>query len=992
MAGHRNVLCTVIHVVGALAIGFDSSVASVVPHHRAHVTPQDHAHADTIRARDQRVICRVLNTAENQAWTVTNANGSISVPAHVPGHVYMDLRRANVTKHDPYFRFEDDAQTWVRNETWVYSLTFDLPGFEATSAIMHDLVFEGIDTVGNVSLNGAFVGVTNNQHRTWTFNVSAIVQNQNNVLQVTLTPATSYADAHASKYPYSIGDETFIPQRVPNKAFVRKQQSDFGWDWGPALVPAGIWRPVVFYQYDVVRITNVVTTVSRIPTDASTWLVCARVHLRLASEALANHYVDVTVAVGDVNGTIAVGTTRGGGVGDAACGVAPQPDSTTDRVVVVSVRVAATDVSLWWPTGYGRQPLYNITTSAKAPETHTAYDTFVHTVGFREIDVVEDDITDASNPGKSFYIRVNGVGVFAKGSNWIPGDAFDNRLTDEGLRRLLVSATEANQNILRVWGGGNYMRDSFWDLCDELGLLVWLDFMHGGGRSPRNAEHVTNWAAEVRQNVRRIASHPCLALYNGNNEGVKAISSVMHGTPVKITGDAQAVAAMDYAALFDSTVRTVVGAEDASRHFHASCPSNGYAVDDLDLGMHIHRMGDPFGGSFGDTRHYDYTSYCLDSSKYPAGRFVSEYGWQSYPSLHTLDAVTLPQDRAWNSTWAAHVQHHPDGNSELAVQNAIFFDPPVASSPRHFDAFVAQTQAVQALCIKTQSEFYRAQRNTTGSRTMGCMYWQLNDIWQAPSWASIEYGGRWKALHYHIKRAYQAIMVFPALTGTTAIPSASLDSNAHHRDVWDPTGARVGIQLVSDLMHAVATVNVSWVLWAWKSDTIVARNSTVVASMPALSVVEVLPSTSLSELLPRGVAATQAVLVVAAGGADPEQQTQNELYLSPFKLIDFSGKRPLVSITVRVTAQADDGVTIELELHSSALVPLLFVDSPLDGRFSDNSFLMLPTEGQDAVAPKMLTFIPWTSSGEPPVDPQAFVQTLTATSVARDIEVQVKRA
>eukprot|EP00041_Stephanoeca_diplocostata_P033318 m.1098586 g.1098586 ORF g.1098586 m.1098586 type:complete len:693 (-) comp24314_c0_seq12:202-2280(-) len=520
----------------------------------------------------------------------------------------------------------------------------------------------------------------------------------------------------------------------------------------------------------------------------------------------------------------------------------------------------------------------------------------------------------------------------------------------------------------------------------------WLDFMHGGGRSPRNAEHVTNWAAEVRQNVRRIASHPCLALYNGNNEGVKAISSVMHGTPVKITGDAQAVAAMDYAALFDSTVRTVVGAEDASRHFHASCPSNGYAVDDLDLGMHIHRMGDPFGGSFGDTRHYDYTSYCLDSSKYPAGRFVSEYGWQSYPSLHTLDAVTLPQDRAWNSTWAAHVQHHPDGNSELAVQNAIFFDPPVASSPRHFDAFVAQTQAVQALCIKTQSEFYRAQRNTTGSRTMGCMYWQLNDIWQAPSWASIEYGGRWKALHYHIKRAYQAIMVFPALTGTTAIPSASLDSNAHHRDVWDPTGARVGIQLVSDLMHAVATVNVSWVLWAWKSDTIVARNSTVVASMPALSVVEVLPSTSLSELLPRGVAATQAVLVVAAGGADPEQQTQNELYLSPFKLIDFSGKRPLVSITVRVTAQADDGVTIELELHSSALVPLLFVDSPLDGRFSDNSFLMLPTEGQDAVAPKMLTFIPWTSSGEPPVDPQAFVQTLTATSVARDIEVQVKRA
>jgi beta-mannosidase len=223
------------------------------------------------------------------------------------------------------------------------------------------------------------------------------------------------------------------------------------------------------------------------------------------------------------------------------------------------------------------------------------------------------------------------------------------------------------------------------------------------------------------------AGHPSLVLYNGNNEGIKAVSSSIHGVPVNPwaneSPDNQAVAFADYTALFDDVVRQVVATEDSTRHYHASCPSNGYLYDDTAQKMSVQRMGDPFDDRFGDTRHYDYTSYCLDSSLFPRGRFVSEYGWQSYPSLATLKPVTEPSDLNINSSWAEHVQHHPDGNPQLLAQNAIFFD-----SPTSFGGFVAQTQAVQALCIATQSRFYRAQRNTSGARTMGCMYWQVSFV------------------------------------------------------------------------------------------------------------------------------------------------------------------------------------------------------------------------------------------------------------------------
>ena len=538
-------------------------------------------------------------------WSLSNANSTVSTAASVPGYVHTTLQSAGVTG-DAYYRFNDDALAWVRQDVWTYTRAFDAPD-AVGSAQRVELCFDGIDTVAEVRLNGALVASTENQHRRYRADVTNRVNPTDNKLRVTIYPAVPYGNAEAAKYPLPVPQEKFQPEQLGNRTFVRKQQCDWGWDWGPALAPAGIWRSVAVEAYDEARITDIVPAVSRAAGGA--WTVSVRVFARFAGTGVAGSFsAQLAGATAVVNATAPA----------ASCLVGP--------AAVLSLSVPESAVKLWWPAGYGAQPLYNLTVVFSGAGGET--DEMTVRVGFREVEVVEDAIDDKTNPGTSFYLRVNGVPIFGKGSNWIPGDAFDTRFSDSDMRRTLQSAVDANQNIVRVWGGGNYQRDAFYDACDELGLMVWLDFMHGGSLSPRHQSHLDNWDAEVRDNVRRIASHPSLVVYCGNNEAFKGISST--GDPVQ---------AMDYAALFDNVVRRAADDEDPARHFHAASPSNGYILDDRDRAMYIHRMGNPFSGAFGDTRHYDYTHYCLDTSLYPRGRFVSEYGWQSFPSFATLSKV-----------------------------------------------------------------------------------------------------------------------------------------------------------------------------------------------------------------------------------------------------------------------------------------------------------------------------------------------------------------
>lgn len=868
-------------------------------------------------------------------WRVRNSNGSIELSAQVPGHVHTDLLRAGKIR-DPFYRFQDDALAWVHEETWTFSLSFDRPPAVSLDARV-DITFMGIDTVADVVLNGHFLGATANQHRRFTFECADYLQQSNNTLQVTVFSALDYALLKAAQYPYRILDETFIPQNLHWSTFVRKQQSDFGWDWGPALMPAGIWRHVLIIPYEEAHIVDVVPTVSR---RGQIWIVSIRVFLR---------------AKGTARGTLAASLE---GVPGAAVEQYAEVLEGTDSPLEISLQVPASLVDLWWPSGYGKQALYNLSVAFRGDAGES--DRHLHRIGFREAEVVEEAINDPEGVGLSFYFRVNGVPIFAKGSNWIPGDAFDNRLGDEQMRRLLESAVEGHQNTLRVWGGGNYPRDDFWEACDELGLLVWLDFMHGGMQAPRDGHHLENWRAEVRDNVRRIAGHPSLITYCGNNEGVKSISaSQWQGDP-----DGQASAAEDYAALFSDVVRRTAWEEDASRHFHASSPSNGFLVDDPGLGLVKLRWGDPFSGNFGDARHYDYTHYCLDSSLYPRGRFIAEYGWQSYPDLETLRPVTEPEDWHWNSSWANHVQHHPDGNRQLIQQNLIFFAPVVGdSSQEQFEAFILQTQAVQALCIGTQTAFYRTLRHVPGARTMGALYWQLNDIWQAPSWASIEYGGRWKLLHYHMKRAFAPFAVTATLTGTTADGRLNASSPA-----------LVAIQLISDLQEVVLA-NVSWAIWSWTGERLQITSKEVQVS--ALGVAPALAPTPIHHVLPLAVPPEACLLVVEVDGTQGDQRlyASTELYFTPFKLAAFPAKQPEVRITFASSASGNTQQAT-FRLVSNAVVPLVTLGTQLEGRFDDNGFLLLPGISKE------VSFVGWTN-----VSVGGLRESLTVRSPVRSLGV-----
>ena len=361
----------------------------------------------------------------------------------------------------------------------------------------------------------------------------------------------------------------------------------------------------------------------------------------------------------------------------------------------------------------------------------------------------------------------------------------------------------------QVWGGGNYQSDTFWELCDELGLMIWLDFQFGGGQVPHDGAFLASVETEVRQQVRRVGHHPSLVMYCGSNEGMKTIG-YSHGSAPAPGTEGKLVEA--YIALYDNIVRRTAAAEDPLRPYHDSSPSNGYTIDDTatrkggavlptyppyrPLGMLDKDWDvDPFDERYGDTRHYDYNHLCTDASLFPLGRFTSEYGWQSYPSLETLRQVSsgVQGDWHWNSTLMMERQHHPHGNPELVAQDLMFFTPPADDgSADSFDAFIYQTQAVQALCIGTQASFYRAARNMSGARNnMGSLYWQLNDIWQAPSWASLEYGGSWKLLHYAIKRAYAPVLLYGRLNYTMPNQTA-----AHRQSV--AAFRRAGRHLPSD--------------------------------------------------------------------------------------------------------------------------------------------------------------------------------------------------
>uniref|UniRef100_A0A672HV28 Beta-mannosidase n=1 Tax=Salarias fasciatus TaxID=181472 RepID=A0A672HV28_SALFA len=609
-------------------------------------------------------------------WSLRNSNRSVSLPVQVPGCVHSALQQQGYIQ-DPYYRFNDVSYRWISLENWTYTTTFSVPAsLRLKRKVL--LVFDGVDTVSTVSLNGIAVGTTDNMFLRYDFSVRDLLKDGENVLEVRFLSPVLYASEQRKAHPYRVPPE--CPPEVQHGEchvnFIRKAQSSFSWDWGPSFPSVGLWRPVRLEAFDALRLVQV----SCVP---------------LYSESSASSTFNPPLRV------------------------KPQPCSSVNTVVIWR----GIDVKLWWPNGHGEQPFYNLTIQG-------FQDLFSSKVYFRTVDLYQGQIV--GTPGLGFFFRVNGKPIFLKGSNWIPAHSFQDQVTPAVLRNLLQSAVDANMNALRVWGGGVYEQDLFYHICDEMGIMVWQDFMFACAMYPTEADFIQTVREEVLQQLWRLKSHPSIIIWSGNNENEAALATDWFDIPAP----QRPTYLKDYVTLYVNNIREIVQEEDQSRPFLVSSPTNG--VESEQEGW---VAADPYDPLYGDVHFYSYLADCWDWRTFPRTRFTSEYGFQSWPSFSTLQPISRSEDWSYDSNFSSHRQHHQDGNQQMLLQAALHFHLPNSSEPlRRFTDTLYITQVMQAQCVKTQTEFYRRSRSEAiegKGYTMGALYWQLNDIWQAPSWSSI---------------------------------------------------------------------------------------------------------------------------------------------------------------------------------------------------------------------------------------------------------------
>ncbi len=642
-------------------------------------------------------------------WTFRQADTGQWLPAKVPGTVHHDLLRHGLIP-DPFVGTNEDSVQWVEKKDWEYRCSFALDE-KRLARQGQELVFEGLDTYADIYLNDTILGSADNMFRTWRFPVKDRLRLGENSLRVVFRSPIEAVDSAWKALGYE------LPGGV--RTMARKAAFHYGWDWGPRLVTSGIWRSVHLESWDAARLSDWHVQFHEVGKDTAFLTAHAvvrsfdgdrKVKLKLWRDAFFDGKIwtdGEDQLLGETEATLREGDNR------------------------ISVNGNIASPQLWWCSGLGAPNLYRLRLEV-LDEYPRQIDISEKSIGLRKIELVHDE----DEHGKSFYFRLNGLPVFAKGANYIPRHSLQSGTTEEDCERLLQDAAAVNMNMLRVWGGGIYEEDYFYRRCDEMGLLVWQDFMFACAMYPGEGPFLENVRQEASDNVRRLRDHPCIALWCGNNENSEAWHNWGWRDP--LTPPQVEKVWADYQKLHYEVLRPVVEEHGGGVRFWESSPLYGRAEQRSFTHGDAHYWG----------VWHDGEPFETYAQRVP--RFMSEFGFQSFPDLHTIASYADSAERSLTSPVMMAHQKHPRGNQLIRSYMEKYYQP-----AKDFSGFVYLSQMLQAEGICAGIEAHRRSR----PYCMGTLYWQLNDCWPVASWSGRDFYGRWKALHYRLKDAFSPTLL-----------------------------------------------------------------------------------------------------------------------------------------------------------------------------------------------------------------------------------------
>ena len=615
----------------------------------------------------------------------------------VPGCIHLDLMKNGIIS-DPYFRDNENFVQWVGNTGWEYRKTFLIS--DTMFKYRHiELVSKGLDTYAKVYLNDSLVISADNMFMDWFANIRPLLKVGANTVRVIFPAIVKENEERYRKLPYKLpGDE---------KVVCRKAAYHFGWDWGPTLITSGIWKPIYLRYWNFVNVRSVQYIQKKL-TD---------------SAAILSAVMVVTSDVADT------GTFR---ITENLNLLAEERISLSSGINVVRFDFSIPNPRKWWPNGLGEPHLYPLKHIVTFGGREVAEG--LTNVGLRTIKLVQQ----MDSAGRSFYFKLNDVPIFIKGANYIPQDNFLPRVSDSAYQELIRSAANAKMNMLRVWGGGVYEKDIFYDLCDQYGILVWQDFMFANAMYPGTPEFIKSIQGEVTQQIVRLRNHPCIALWCGNNEIEEGWKNWGWSKQYKYSVEDSTQIWRNYLTTFGPAINSAVSKFDTLRAYIMSSPRHGWGKKESLSEGDMHYWGVWWGKE----------PFQIYEKK--VGRFMSEFGFQGFPSLTTINKVTLPADRELNSLVLKSHQKHPSGFELIDEYMKRDY-----RTPKNFESYAYVSQLLQATGMKTAIEAHRRAKPDC----MGTLFWQFNDCWPVVSWSARDYFGIGKAFYYQLKNEFATVLV-----------------------------------------------------------------------------------------------------------------------------------------------------------------------------------------------------------------------------------------